>query len=237
MEYQTLTQSLPDRGAHDKLAAIMETTFQDEWNQAVAFLAASDPVLQPVLEAYKGEILHRSPDALSTLMNAVVGQQVSVHAAEAIWQRLLARFKGRGGVISGPRLAAASDEELRACGLSRQKIAYLRGIVQEFREGFFSNPEWRNLDDASILQHLVKLKGVGTWTAHMLMIFHLGRLDILPDEDLGLIKSFKKVYGFDGIDREGLRRRLREQAQLWRPYRTVATWYLWRVLDPLVVAY
>lgn len=215
----------------------MENLFIATWNKAVDYLGDRDPRLKPVLEAYRGDILKPSTDALSTLINAVVGQQISVHAAEAVWKRLLEKFCGRPGVISGQRLAAAPDEELRACGLSRQKILYLRGIVQEFSVGTFSHPEWRRLDDASLLHKLKTLKGVGSWTAHMVLIFHLGRFDVLPDEDLGLLKSYQKVWELDDLDRKALREKLRQHSEIWRPYRTVAVWYLWRILDPMVVAY
>jgi DNA-3-methyladenine glycosylase II len=212
--------------------------FAYSWQKGVEYLKEKDSILKPILLSYHGERLQPSPDAFTTLTNAIIGQQISVHAAEAVWTRLVQRFGNSKRLLQPYRIFLASDEELKACGLSKQKIVTLRGICQAFLDGALAFSDWMSQDDETIFHTLIKLRGIGPWTAHMFMIFHLGRLDILPKEDLGLIKSYQVVYSMKNLDRRTLIQHLIEHAQIyWKPFRTVATWYLWRVLDPVVVAY
>lgn len=210
--------------------------FQSLWDEGVDVLTSRDPLLSPVLSAHRGERLRPSPDALTTLANAIVGQQISVHAAESVWSRLVERY-GRSRILDPQRLGQATTEDLRACGLSRKKAEFLLAAADAFERGDLADGQWKDLPDREVFERLQRLPGVGPWTAHMVMIFHLGRLDVLPTEDLGLLKAFRAVCGAPHDARDA-KRALQERAEhLWRPYRTVATWYLWRYLDPVPVAY
>lgn len=210
--------------------------FQALWDAGVDVLTSRDPLLSPVLAAHRGERLRPSPDALTTLANAIVGQQISVHAAESVWSRLVERY-GQRRILDPRKLGLASVEDLRACGLSWKKAESLLVAARAFTQGDFADDVWKGMPDREVFEVLQRLPGVGPWTAHMVMIFHLGRLDVLPTEDLGLLKAFREVCGAP-LDTRDAKRALQERAErLWRPYRTVATWYLWRYLDPVPVAY
>lgn len=214
----------------------------DWWEEACRELAARDPVLGEVMARYPASRLQGRGAALETLLRAVVGQQISVKAAAAVWARFgaLVGEELRAGVVLGLR-----DEQLRAAGLSMQKVKYIRGICAGFEDGTVHPGLWEGMADAAIVAELVKLPGIGRWTAEMFLIFHLLRPDVLPLDDLGLLKGFERLYGpVRGIaGLEGMKRwkvvaaALDKRAESWRPYRTVGTWFLWRSLDPVEVNY
>ena len=191
------------------------------WNQAKAHLSAKDKKLAKVIESYQGEMMVTRGDVFFSLARAIVGQQISVKAAEAIWKRFAALTK-----VKPKNTLKASDEELRAIGLSGQKVKYIKSI-SEFC--LAHNGEWHE-DDEEVIKELVKIKGVGRWTAEMFLIFYLARPNILPLGDLGLLKAFEKLYKKE-------RKEIEKHAKKWHPYRSVATWYLWRSLDPVAVEY
>ena len=193
-----------------------------EWTAGCAHLARADPVMAGLVAAYAGERLQPHGDVFATLARAITGQQISVPAAERIWQRLLGLLgePGTGAVV------AAGEAALAGCGLTRRKAACLTAIAAAVEAGA-ALPASR--------EALLALPGVGPWTADMVAIFALGEPDILPLADIGLQRA---IAGHYGIDREALdRRRMEELALSWRPWRTIAVWYLWRDLDPVPVAY
>lgn len=214
----------------------------DWWEDACRELAARDPVLGGVMARYPSSRLQGRGAALETLLRAVVGQQISVKAAAAVWARFvaLAGAELRPGVV-----LVLSDEQLRAVGLSAQKVKYIRGICAGFEDGTVHPGLWEGMGDAAILAELVKLPGIGRWTAEMFLIFHLLRPDVLPLDDLGLLKGFERLYGpvrgvagLEGVKRwKVVAAALDKHAGGWRPYRTVAVWFLWRSLDPVEVQY
>lgn len=200
------------------------------WSRAVTALSAADPVLAGVIEASRSEGLRRRSDPFTMLARAIIGQQISVKAADSIWQR----FADLCGGVTPERVLAVGEARLRAGGLTRQKAAYLVHLAEAARAGRLDAPRWRRLGDEAVIEQLVALKGVGRWTAEMFLIFHMQRPDVLPLGDLGLRRAIGLRYA------EGRALDLDEInaiAAPWRPWRTVATWYLWRSLDPIPVEY
>ncbi len=208
------------------------------WPQACAHLAARDSVLAGLIAQCPASVVRSRGAALETLQRAIVGQQISVKAADAVWQRCVALL---GHPNEAAQWLAQPDEALRSCGLSGQKVRYVRGIAAAFAEGRLNPHRWPHLPDATVQAELVALPGVGVWTAEMFLMFHLTRPDVLPLGDLGLINAFKLHYGQQWrtpTDLKGWQGRVvRYAAKHWAPYRSVATWYLWRSLDPHEVGY
>lgn len=206
----------------------------DYWDEASSALGARDRVLAGLIERHAGARLSGSGDAFTTLANAIVGQQISVPAAAGIWRRLSARYpRMRPADIQGAGL-----DELRACGLSGRKAEYLRGVASAFLRDDYSPESFDRLSDDEVRARLCALRGVGPWTAEMFMIFHLHRPDVLPLGDIGLHRAARCLYGWPGEEAgPAIRARLSELGESWRPWRTVAVWYLWRDLDVEPVVY
>lgn len=200
----------------------------DYWDKATRALAKRDPVLKKLIIAYKGEALTTRGDAFYTLARSIAGQQISVKAADSIWNRIAAAH-----AITPQGLLSASEEELRAYGLSGQKVSYLRNICTFFNEPG-STEALAALPDEELIAALSSIKGVGRWTAEMMLIFHYQRPDVFPIDDLGVLKAIYRHYNNgEKLDKKSVL----ALAETWRPYRTVATWYLWRALDPVPVEY
>ena len=187
----------------------------------------SDPVLAQRLARVGPCLLRvdRRGSAYSALVEAIQYQQITGRAAAAIHRRLTALL-GRSYPRPGD-LAGVSDAQLRGAGLSRQKIAYLRDLTQRAQAGLALRSLGRSSDDA-VIEALTQVKGIGRWTAEMLLIFRLGRLDVLPVDDYGIRKAMQRAYRMRSLPKPDRMRRLAER---WRPYRTIACWYLWRSID------
>ncbi|MBE9609802.1 DNA-3-methyladenine glycosylase family protein [Chitinilyticum piscinae] len=200
------------------------------WERACDELAAADPVLATLIAAYPGFTLQSRDDALQTLARSIVGQQISVKAADAVW----GRFYGLLGGIDSGRILAQSPEALRGCGLSARKVEYLRDLASHHQAGRLNPDDWADWDDEAVIVELTSIRGIGRWSAEMFLIFYLLRPDVLPLDDIGLLRAVALHYH----DGERLARKtVRELAMRWAPWRTVATWYLWRSLDPVPVEY
>jgi len=204
------------------------------WDDACRELSSTDAVLRALIDRHRRDVLRGSGDGFRTLVNAIVGQQISVAAAAGIWGRLTAAFAG----MAPADLAATTDSRLRELGLSWRKAEYVRGAAAAFGSGEIDPNAWDRMTDDEIRQSLTALRGVGPWTAEMVLIFHARRPDILPVGDIGLVNAAVRLYGWspDAPHREK-QRRLREHAEQWRPWRTVATWFIWRDLDVEPVIY
>ena len=201
------------------------------WSAAKAHLSAADPVFARIIAAYPDEHLTSKRNVFRTLANAIVGQQISVAAADAIWGRLRDLL---AGPVTADCILAQSDEALRAVGLSRRKVEYLRATAEAFTTGGYGKVRWSRLTDEAIRDHLVALRGIGPWTADMVLIFTFNRPDVLPLLDIGVVRCIEKHWnGGDSLSHE----EMEEIAVPWAPYRTAATWYLWRELDAEPVAY
>lgn len=197
------------------------------WQKALKHLQHQDKIIGNLITAYPHETLINHHNPFYTLMRAVVGQQISVKAAEAIWQRLASQLE----TITPHHFLTIDTEKLRQWGLSRQKINYITNVANAFLEGILTPSTWQEMSDDEIIKQLTQIKGIGKWSAQMFLIFHLHRPDILPLADLGLINAIHLHYGkTTKID-------IIKLSQLWQPYRTVAVWYLWRSLDPFVIQY
>jgi DNA-3-methyladenine glycosylase II len=206
------------------------------WDDAVQALAAGDPVMARLTAAYPGIHLTRRSDPFTTLARAIVGQQISVKAAQAIWDRVAAA-SGADGVpprLSFARIARMRLPTLQRAGLSGRKAEYLRDLARHFASGALDPAQWPALDDEALIEALVDVKGIGRWTAEMFLIFHELRPDVYPLDDIGLQKAIALHY-FAG--RRRARSTLERLGRRWRPWRSVATWYLWRSLDPIPVEY
>ena len=202
----------------------------DDWQRACQHLARHDRILKRLIPRYGDARLESRGDPFVTLARSIVGQQISVKAAQAVWDR----FAATTGPMAPGTVLALSEAAMREAGLSRRKISYIRDLAQHFENGKIRVHEWARMPDELIIKELVTIRGIGRWTAEMFLIFHLLRPDVLPLDDVGLIKAVSLNY-FSG---EAVSRsEIREVAAGWAPWRSVATWYMWRSLDPLPVAY
>jgi DNA-3-methyladenine glycosylase II len=200
------------------------------WRRATRELGASDPVLGALIVRYKGLTLSSRGDAFQTLARSIIGQQISVKAAQSVWLR----FAAAVGEIQPKNVLQLSVEQLRACGLSGQKVTYLRDLSARFAEGAIDTGRWQEMDDEDLIDELTEVKGIGRWTAEMFLIFYLTRPDVFPLADIGLQRAMELHYN---KGRKLSDRRIASLGRLWSPWRSVATWYLWRSLDPVPVEY
>ena len=206
------------------------------WDDATSALGRSDPVLKRLIKRFPDVHLQRRGDPFTTLARAIVGQQISVKAAQTIWERLVKATGGSGHPVrlDPPRVSRTQRRTLRRVGLSERKAEYIRDLARHFVSGKLDPAIWPALDDEALIAALTDVKGIGRWTAEMFLIFHELRADVLPVDDIGLQKAIGVHY------LEGARptmEAMRELASGWQPYRSVATWYLWRSLDPIPVEY
>jgi len=200
------------------------------WQQASVDLAKADPVLAQFVEHFAGGMLVSRGDPFATLVRSIVGQQISVKAADSVWTRLLAVLPA----VTASELLSREPESLRACGLSARKVEYVVDLARHFDERQIHDDHWSAMSDAEIISELTAVRGIGVWSAEMFLIFNQLRPDVFPLDDIGLQKAVARHYCRG--ERPG-RRLLVEHGERWRPWRSVATWYLWRSLDPLPVEY
>ena len=202
----------------------------DYWDRAKRALARRDPVMGGIMRAHPKVFLAPRGEPFFTLARAIVGQQISVKAAQSVWNRLLAC----AGQMTPQGVLARPRPELRACGLSDRKTEYIADLAQHFANGSIHVHRWPAMTDDEIIAELVEVRGIGRWTAEMFLMFNLLRPDVFPLDDLGLQKGIRLAY-FNG--RKVSLRTMTRLGDAWRPWRSVATWYLWRSLDPVPVEY
>ena len=201
------------------------------WQQAGQALAAEDPVMQELVERFAGFGLVSRGDPFGTLARSIVGQQISVKAADAVWQRVAAAL---GGEVTPQAVRSVDTPVLAAAGLSRRKVEYLSDLAIHFINGRLDPVAWQRMDDEAVIVALTDVRGIGRWTAEMFLIFNLMRPDVFPLDDIGLQRAVRdRYFGGEVLSRKALA----EIGERWRPWRSVATWYLWRSLDPLPVEY
>ena len=200
------------------------------WPQATRDLAQRDAVLRGLIERFRGLALATRGDAFTTLARSIVGQQISVKAAQSVWERL----SGRLVDVTPASVCRARTSTLKACGLSGQKALYLRELSRNFLDGTLDATRWHALEDEALVAELTQVKGIGRWTAEMFLMFHLARPDVLPLADLGLQRAMRLHYN---RGRPLSLARMTRIGAGWAPWRSVATWYLWRSLDPIPVEY
>jgi DNA-3-methyladenine glycosylase II len=201
------------------------------WQEACAHLMKKDRVMRKLIPQFGDACLQSRGDPFITLARSVVGQQISVAAAQTIWDRFAKLAKPK---LTPSKVLKLKVDDMRACGLSARKIEYLVDLALHFDSGALHVKQWEGMPDEAIIAELVAIRGIGRWTAEMFLIFHLLRADVLPLDDVGLLRGISESY-FSGEPVS--RSEVKEVAAGWAPYRSVATWYLWRSLDPLPVSY
>ena len=214
--------------------AAAPTLVADFWDDACRHLVKRDRVMKKLIPRFSDGQLESRGDAFTTLARSIVGQQISVKAAQAVWDRLIALTSGPSSKLSPRAVLDLDAPQIRAAGLSARKVEYLCDLAEHFRSGAVSPARWHDMDDEAIIEELVGIRGIGRWTAEMFLIFHLLRPNVLPLDDVGLIKGISVNY-FSGEPVS--RAEAREVGDAWSPYRSVATWYIWRSLDPMPVSY
>ena len=205
-------------------------TVPEYWDDACRHLTKSDRVMKRLIPQFGEARLESRGDAFVTLARSIVGQQISVKAAQTVWDRF-AKLSRR---LTPGQVLKLKVDDMREAGLSARKVEYLVDLALNFDGGAVHVKNWETMDDEAIIAELIAIRGIGRWTAEMFLIFHLMRPNVLPLDDVGLINGISKSY-FSG---ESVSRSdAREVAGAWAPYCTVATWYIWRSLDPVPVAY
>jgi DNA-3-methyladenine glycosylase II len=204
------------------------------WDDACKHLARRDRVMKKLIPQFGEARLQSRGDAFTTLARSIVGQQISVKAAQSVWDRFALLVDGSTSKLPPADVAKLKTDTMCGAGLSARKVEYLKDLATHFNEGTVHVRQWQQMDDEAIIEELVAIRGIGRWTAEMFLIFHLMRPNVLPVDDLGLIKGISVNY-FSG--EPVTRVEAREVGDAWAPYRSVATWYIWRSLDPLPVEY
>lgn len=202
----------------------------DYWEEAKAELMKRDRIMRKLIPKFGDMQLVGRGEPFVTLARSIVGQQISVKAAQSVWERLLEAC---------PKMTPAAVlklglEKLASCGLSKRKAENITDLALHFRDGSVHEKDWSSMDDEDVIAELIQIRGIGRWTAEMFLIFNLLRPNVFPLDDLGLLRGISVNY-FSGepVSRSDAR----EVAANWEPWRTVATWYLWRSLDPVPVEY
>lgn len=211
-------------------AAAPNLAAPEYWAQARTHLMKKDRVMKRLIPQFGEASLQTRGDAFVTLARSIVGQQISVKAAQTVWDR----FVLLAPTLTPPDVLRLKIDDMRAAGLSVRKVEYLVDLALHFDAQKLHVDDWQGMDDEAIIAELVAIRGVGRWTAEMFLIFHLMRPNVLPLDDVGLINGISRNYfSGDPVSRSDAR----EVAQAWKPWCSVATWYIWRSLDPLPVVY
>jgi len=202
----------------------------DYWEEACKHLSKKDRVMRRLIPRFGDACLQSRGDAFVTLARSIVGQQISVKAAQTVWDRFILLTRK----LTPTSLLKMKVDDMRAAGLSARKVEYLVDLALHFDNGGVHVRDWDAMQDEEIIAELIAIRGIGRWTAEMLLIFHLLRPNVLPLDDIGLINGISHNY-FSG---EAVSRsEAREVAAPWAPFCSVATWYIWRSLDPMPVEY
>jgi DNA-3-methyladenine glycosylase II len=202
----------------------MQTPFTDVSAVAIAYLSDVDPIMKDVIERVGPCTLQPDPDIFNALVDAIISQQISVKAADAIMARV--RTALPNGKVTPENLLPFDTDALRALGLSPQKARYIQNLVEHVASGQLQLERLPELDDEQIISQLTEVKGIGRWTAEMSLIFVFMRSDVLPVDDLGFLEGVRFAYQ---LPERPTREEARVRGELWRPYRTFATWYMWAI--------
>ena len=200
------------------------------WEKAKKVLISKDKKLGKIISNYPKDFLFSKSDPFYTLARSIVGQQISVKAAQAVWDKI----ENKAKCIEPNYISKMHFMSLKSCGLSRQKIKYLKSLSSAFIQKKISPEKWKKYSDEDIINELVLIKGIGRWTAEMFLIFNLCRPDVFPADDIGLLRGICKCYNLNYPIKKEVAIKMSED---WKPYRSVATWYFWRSLDPIPVEY
>jgi len=208
----------------------MITLTNKNWLLAINNLKKKDKILKEIINKYKSEKLHSKKNAFLTLAKSITGQQISVKAANSIWLRLEKKIKK----IDPSNILKVKINEIKKCGFSKQKANYIFNLANFFKKNKNIENKWEKVEDEEVIDDLIKIKGIGRWTAEMFLIFYLLRPNIFPSADIGLLKAISINYNLKYPLKNSDIKKFKKK---WIPWSTVATWYLWRSLDPVPVKY
>ena len=208
----------------------MITLTNKNWLLAINNLKKKDKILKEIINKYKSEKLHSKKNAFLTLAKSITGQQISVKAANSIWLRLEKKIKK----IDPSNILKVKINEIKKCGFSKQKANYIFNLANFFKKNKNIENKWEKVEDEEVIDDLIKIKGIGRWTAEMFLIFYLLRPNIFPSADIGLLKAISINYNLKYPLKNSDIKKFKKK---WTPWSTVATWYLWRSLDPVPIKY
>ena len=208
----------------------MITLTNKNWLLAINNLKKKDKILKEIINKYKSEKLHSKKNAFLTLAKSITGRQISVKAANSIWLRLEKKIKK----IDPSNILKIKINEIKKCGFSKQKANYIFNLANFFKKNKNIENKWEKIEDEEVIDDLIKIKGIGRWTAEMFLIFYLLRPNIFPSADIGLLKAISINYNLKYPLKNSDIKKFKKK---WTPWSTVATWYLWRSLDPVPVKY
>ena len=200
------------------------------WLLAINTLKKKDIILKKIINRYRLEKLQSKKNAFLTLAKSITGQQISIKAANSIWEKLEKKIKK----ITPINILKSKKNEIAKCGFSKQKINYLLNLANFFKKNKNIEKKWKKIEDEKVIEDLVKIKGIGRWTAEMFLIFYLLRPNIFPSADIGLLRAISINYNLKHPLKKEEIEKFRKK---WSPWSTVAIWYLWRSLDPIPVKY
>ena len=200
----------------------------DYWDDACRHLGRRDRVMRKLIPQFGEARLQSRGDAFTTLARSIVGQQISVKAAQSVWGKFVEAIGMPSTRVNPSAVLGCENGCMREAGLSTRKCEYLVDLARHFEDGLVHVKLWQQMEDESIIEELVAIRGIGRWTAEMFLMFRLHRPDVLPVGDLGIVKAIQKAYGLRKVPTADRMVRIGEP---WRPYRSVACWYLWRSLD------
>ena len=200
------------------------------WLLAINNLKKKDKILKEIINKYKSEKLQSKKNAFLTLSKSITGQQISVKAANSIWEKLEKKLKK----INPNNILKLKKNEIAKCGFSKQKVNYLLNLANFFKKNKNIEKKWENTSDEKVIEDLIKVKGIGIWTAEMFLIFYLLRPNVFPCGDIGLLRAISINYNLKYPLKES---EINKFKRKWSPWSTVATWFLWRSLDPIPVKY
>ena len=223
----------PEKAAANEFAVSPQVA-PEYWDEACKHLGKRDRVMRKLIPQFGEGRLQSSGDAFTTLARSIVGQQISVKAAQSVWRRFAALIDDPTTHLAPTSVLALEAGVMRGAGLSLRKCEYLCDLAAHFAAGSVHVGQWQQMEDEAIIEELVAIRGIGRWTAEMFLIFHLMRPNVLPLDDVGLINGISVNY-FSG-EPVSLAE-AREVGDAWAPFRSVATWYIWRSLDPRPVDY
>ncbi len=208
----------------------MITLTNKNWLLAINNLKKKDKILKKIINKYKSEKLHSKKNAFLTLAKSITGQQISVKAANSIWLGLEKKIKK----IDPSNILKVKINEIKKCGFSKQKANYIFNLANFFKKNKNIENKWEKVEDEKVIDDLIKIKGIGRWTAEMFLIFYLLRPNVFPSADIGLLKAISTNYNLKYPLKNSDIKKFKKK---WIPWSTVATWYLWRSLDPVPVKY
>ena len=203
----------------------------DYWQDSLQYLTSADKTLGDVISQHKDYSITARGEAYETLLRAIVGQQISVKAAASVWNKIIGLIK----IIEPNKVLSTSKEKLKLCGLSKQKTQYILNISEHFKiNNIIDDTYWENRTYLSVYEELITIKGIGPWTAEMFGMFYLLEKDIFPLKDVGILRAMYQLYNNgERMDID----KIVKISDTWKPYRSVACWFLWRSIDSEEVLY